>query len=137
VTLPVRAPIVLVVDDEGAVRGVARRILESDHYAVIEASSGDEAVELLSLGMPVDLLVTDLDMPGLTGEELARRFRAARPGLKVLYVSGVIDRLLDARPLLGDNEAFLTKPFSHAGLLQGVALLLYETLQKPGLGPEA
>jgi len=129
------APIVLVVDDDDAVRHVARRILESEAYAVIEASSGEEALTLLSCGMEVDLLLTDLDMPGLAGEDLAQMFRAARPDLKVLYVSGVIDRLLDERPVLGAGEAFLTKPFTHAGLLEGVALLLFETLRKPRLSP--
>ena len=123
-----RVPIVLVVDDEGAVRGVARRILESDDYAVIEASSGDEAAALLSIGMELDLLLTDLDMPGLTGEHLAQTFRADRPDLKILYVSGVVDRLLDERPVLGDGEAFLAKPFTQTGLLEAVALLLFGSL---------
>jgi CheY-like chemotaxis protein len=123
-------PIVLVVDDECAVRGVARRILESDNYAVIEASSGDEAMALLSVGMELDLLLTDLDMPGLPGEHLAQTFRADGRDLKVLYVSGVIDRLLDERPVLGEGEAFLTKPFTQTGLLEAVALLLFGSLTR-------
>ena len=127
-TLSRGAAVVLVVDDDDAVRAVARRILELDDYAVIDASSGDEAVALLSIGMEVDLLLTDLDMPGLTGEDLARAFRTARPDLKILYVSGVIDRLMDERPLLGEGEAFLTKPFAQAGLLEAVALLLFGSL---------
>jgi len=131
VTRPSIAPIVLVVDDECAVRGVARRILESEDYAVIEASSGDEAAALLSIGMELDLLLTDLDMPGLTGEELAQTFRGDRPDLKVLYVSGVIDRLLDERSVLGVGEAFLPKPFTQAGLLEAVGLLLFGTLKNP------
>src|SRR5438876_2642493 len=98
------APIVLVVDDDAAVRALARRMLESEGYAVIDASSGEEAVTLLAEGMEVDLLLTDLDMPGLAGEDLARIFRVARSDLKILYVSGVIDRLLDERPVLGDGE---------------------------------
>ncbi len=129
-TTSVRAPIVLVVDDEPGVRGVARRMLESDDYAIIEASSGDEAVALLSIGMEVDLLLTDLDMPGLTGEDLAHTFRTARPDLKVLYVSGVIDRLMDERLVFGEGEAFLTKPFTQSGLRQAVALLLFGGLSR-------
>ena len=125
-------PIVLVVDDEDAVLQAARRILESDGYRVIEASNGAEAVALLAKDTPVDLLMADLAMPGLSGEEMARQFRAARRDLKVLYVSGVIDRLLDERPVLWDGEAFLSKPFTADGLLEAVALLLYGTLKKKG-----
>jgi two-component system cell cycle sensor histidine kinase/response regulator CckA len=135
---PLRAaPTVLVVDDDDAVRAVARRILESDEYAVIEAASGDEAMTRLSSGLDIDLLLTDLDMPGLPGEDLAREFRELRPDLKILYVSGVIDRLLDERPVLGDDEAFLDKPFSHEGLLEAVALLLFGSLRKPRVSPTA
>jgi CheY-like chemotaxis protein len=123
-------PIVLTVDDESAVRAVTRRMLELDGYDVIEASSGDEAVVLLTTGMQVDLLLTDLDMPGLTGEDLARAFRTAYPDLKVLYVSGVIHRLMDERPVLGEGEAFLTKPFTQTGLLEAVALLLFGSLSR-------
>jgi two-component system, cell cycle sensor histidine kinase and response regulator CckA len=123
-------PTVLVVDDEDAIRQMARRILESDGYQVIEASNGAEAVTLLAKDTPVDLLMADLAMPELSGEEMARQFRAARRDLKVLYVSGVIDRLLDERPTLWEGEAFLSKPFTANGLLEAVALLLYGTLKK-------
>jgi two-component system cell cycle sensor histidine kinase/response regulator CckA len=123
-------PIVLIVDDEEGVRTVSRRILESDGYAVIEAASGDEAMALLSIGVEVDLLMTDLDMPGVRGEDLAGAFRTARADLDVLYVSGVIDRLMDERPLLGEGEAFLTKPFTPSGLLEAVALLLFGSLSR-------
>jgi CheY-like chemotaxis protein len=68
-------------------------------------------------------------MPELAGEEMARRFRAARPNLKVLYVSGVVDRMLDERALW-EGEAYLRKPFSSAGLREAVALLLFGTLKR-------
>ena len=123
-------PVVLVVDDEDAIRQMARRILEGDGYQVIEACDGAEAVKLLAKDTPVDLLIADLAMPELSGEEMARQFRAARRDLKVLYVSGVIDRLLDERPILWEGEAFLSKPFTPNGLREAVALLLYGTLQK-------
>jgi two-component system cell cycle sensor histidine kinase/response regulator CckA len=119
-----------VVDDEDAIRQMARRILESDGYQVIEASNGAEAVTLLAQGTPVDLLMADLAMPELSGEEMARQFRAVHRDLKVLYVSGVIDRLLDERPVLWEGEAFLSKPFTAKGLLEAVSLLLYGTLKK-------
>jgi two-component system cell cycle sensor histidine kinase/response regulator CckA len=123
-------PVVLVVDDEDSIRQMARRILEGDGYQVIEACNGVEAVKLLAKDTPVDLLMADLAMPELSGEEMARQFRAARRDLKVLYVSGVIDRLLDERPILWEGEAFLSKPFTPNGLREAVALLLYGTLKK-------
>jgi two-component system cell cycle sensor histidine kinase/response regulator CckA len=119
---------VLVVDDEAPIREIERRTLEACGYAVREAGSGAEAIELLSLGTPLDLLIADLDMPELTGDEMVRRIRATRPDLKVLYVSGHIDLLMDARPLW-DGEAFLEKPFNTTGLRQAVALLLYGTFK--------
>lgn len=123
-------PVVFVVDDEAAVRRVARRILETEGYRVIEATNGAEAVKLLTEDMAVDLLMADLDMPELTGEEMARQLRAKRPDLKVLYVTGNIDRLFTERPVLWEGEAFLEKPFTAEGLLEAVSLQLYGTLKK-------
>ena len=68
-------------------------------------------------------------MPELTGDEMVRRIRAARPELKVLYVTGHIDLVMDARPLW-EGEAFLEKPFNQTGLLEAVALLLHGTLKE-------
>jgi len=120
---------VLVVDDEAAIRKIERSTLEAGGYHVTEASSGTEAIELLSHGAPLDLLIADLDMPELTGDEMVRRIRAARPELKVLYVTGHIDLVMDARPLW-EGEAFLEKPFNQTGLLEAVALLLHGTLKE-------
>ena len=122
---------VLVVDDEAPIRQIARRVLEEDGYAVTEASDGLEAVELLARGVPPDVLMADLDMPKLGGDEMVRRVRATRPDLKVLYVTGHIDRLMDARPLW-EGEAYLDKPFTAAGLREAVSLLLHGTLKKRG-----
>jgi two-component system cell cycle sensor histidine kinase/response regulator CckA len=125
-----RPTTVLVVDDEAAIRLIERRTLEAGGYQVTEASSGSEAIELLSHGAPLDLLIADLDMPELTGDEMAGRIRAARPDLKVLYVTGHIDLVMDARPLW-EGEAFLEKPFNRTGLLEAVALLIHGTLKAP------
>jgi len=127
---PGEKPKVLVVDDEAPIRQIARRILEDDGYEVTEASNGLEAVAMLSQGVPLDLLIADLDMPELGGDEMVRRVRASRPDLKVLYATGHIDRLMDARPLW-EGEAFLDKPFGAAGLREAVSLLLHGTLKKP------
>jgi CheY-like chemotaxis protein len=120
---------VLVVDDEPAIRQIARRILEDGGYQITEAEGGLEAIALLAQGHPLDLLMADLDMPGLGGDEMVRRIRATRPDLKVLYVTGHIDRLMDARPLW-QGEAFLEKPFNAVGLREAISLLLHGTLKK-------
>jgi CheY-like chemotaxis protein len=114
---------VLVVDDEEGVRMVARRILESAGYAVIEAVNGADGLKTIEANTPVDLLMADLDMPVMRGEDMAVRIRALRPHLKCLYVTAHIDALMDERPLLWDGEAFLEKPFGSASLLEAVRLL--------------
>ena len=119
----------LVVDDEAPIREIARRILEGAGYRVTEASNGVEAIALLAQGAPLDLLIADLDMPQLGGDEMVRRVRATRPDLKVLYATGHIDRLMDSRSLW-EGEAFLDKPFGSAALLEAVSLLLHGTLKK-------
>ena len=120
-------PVVLVVDDEAPIREIERRILHQGGYQVIEASSAADALTALEDGKPIDLLIADLDMPEVSGDEMVRRIRVARPDLKVLYVTGHIDRLMDTRPLW-DGEAFLDKPFSMNGLVEAVTLLVYGKL---------
>jgi two-component system cell cycle sensor histidine kinase/response regulator CckA len=119
-----RAPTVLLVDDEAKVRQTARRMLEVDGYSVTEASSGFEAIELLSSGTPLDLLMADLDMPELGGIEMVRRLREGRPDLKVLFVTGRVELLLET-PRLWVGEAFLEKPFTQASLREAVSSLLW------------
>jgi two-component system cell cycle sensor histidine kinase/response regulator CckA len=123
-TRPEPGPMVLVVDDEAPVRTMEMRILESGGYRVAEASTAQDAFALLDKGTVPDLLIADLDMPELSGEQMVQLIHAARPHLKVLYVTGNIDRLLDVRSLLSDDEAFLDKPFTANGLLEAVSLLL-------------
>jgi two-component system cell cycle sensor histidine kinase/response regulator CckA len=127
---PSAAPaIVLLVDDEQPVREVQRRALELDGYVVKEAGSGLEGIEAIRPPAQIDLVVADLEMPGLGGAEMVRQIRMIRPDLPVLYVTGYIDRLLDARSLW-EREAFLDKPFSVAALREAVSLLLYGTVRR-------
>ena len=127
------APVVLTVDDEADVRRIIRRILERAGYSVLEASSGVEALDLLTSDAHLDLLIADVAMPGLAGEELARKILAARPDQKVLYVTGHAEQLFDARGTLWEGEAFLEKPFTTSGLIEAVSLLLYGTTEGPAL----
>ena len=122
--------VLLVVDDEEQVLELERRILETAGYQVMQASHGLEAIARLADGTPLDLLIADLNMPGLDGMEMVRRIRATRPNLKVLFVTGHVDRLMES-PRQWDHEAFVEKPFTPGSLREAVSLLLYGTLKKP------
>jgi two-component system, cell cycle sensor histidine kinase and response regulator CckA len=115
---------ILVVEDDDAVRHFARRILERAGYRVLAAESGVAALAVsAALDPPVDLLVTDVGMPGMDGRTLAGRLRAAQPGLPVLLVSGYPQ--VDRGPALSDDRiALLPKPYNAAALLREVGDLL-------------
>ena len=105
---------VLVVDDEPAVLQAAARILRRNGYTTVEASTGEQALSLLS-SHDIRLLLTDSIMPGMTGLTLASRAAALRPGLRVLHMSG------HTPPDMADGrEAFIMKPFTAEALLDRV-----------------
>jgi len=116
---------VLVAEDEELVREVLTDVLESAGHTVLTAASGEEALERARAhGGPLDLVVSDVVMPGLAGPELARRLRAERPGLPVLLLSGYTGGSA-ARPEGRAGEvAFLEKPVGPAALLERVEALL-------------
>jgi two-component system cell cycle sensor histidine kinase/response regulator CckA len=116
---------VLIVDDETSLRQFADRVLREAGYTTVVASDGPEAIEIAATLEPLDLLVTDVMMPQMTGDELARRLRQSRPELKVLYLTGFSDRLFKEKATLWADEAFLDKPCSVKGLRQAVSLLLF------------
>jgi two-component system, cell cycle sensor histidine kinase and response regulator CckA len=112
---------ILVVDDEDAIRELARRILTREGYEVIAASGGEEALTLLAdRDEQVDLLLTDVIMPRMSGKELAERFASLRAGARVLYMSGYTDRLIG----LDEVDALIEKPFNRDGLLDAVGRAL-------------
>ena len=115
---------VLVVDDEQAMRQLVSRYLAGDCH-VVQAGSGSEALALVADGSGLDVLVTDEMMPEMEGHELARRFRAQNPDLKVLYLTGHADRLFDAKDYMWESEAYLEKPFTRDGLRQAVAQVVF------------
>jgi len=116
---------VLIVDDEGSVRQFVDRALREAGYTTTVASDGPEAIKVAATLDPLDILVTDLMMPQMTGDELARRLRQSRQDLKVLYLTGYSDRLFKEKTTLWADEAFLEKPCSVKGLRQAVSLLLF------------
>jgi CheY-like chemotaxis protein len=91
----------------------------------MEASSGREALERIANGPNLDLLITDLRMPAMEGDELARHVRTLDPNVKVLYLTSYADGLFAGRELLGAGEAYLDKPFTAEALREAVALLLF------------
>jgi len=99
------------------------------------ASDGTEAVEAAHAQKGFDILVTDLMMPQMTGDELARRLRQEEPALKVLYLTGFADRLFKEKSTLWEDEAFLEKPCSVKGLLQAVSLLYSGQLDAKDVTP--
>jgi two-component system cell cycle sensor histidine kinase/response regulator CckA len=111
--------VVLVVDDEEAVRRIARLILERAGHCVLEAPDGLQALELLyTYSGPIDLVVCDVVMPHLTGTELVKRLRKEQPNLKVLLISGQIED----SPVVGVE--LLRKPFTAQALQSAVMALL-------------
>jgi len=112
---------ILLVEDEELVRKLARRVLEGHGYSVMVAGSGKAALELVegSEGR-LDLLVTDVVMPGMSGRQLAEELRARQSLLKVLYVSGYTDDAIVRHGVLEQDVAFLQKPFGPEALLRKV-----------------
>jgi CheY-like chemotaxis protein len=128
---------VLVADDEPGVRALARRILESGGYSVLEAAHGGEALEVMAGPTHIDFLIADLDMPVMRGEEMTSKIRAIRPDLRVLYVTAHSEQLFKQRPELIEGEAFLDKPFTVRGLLEAVSLLKVGYINAPPPAPPA
>jgi PAS domain S-box-containing protein len=116
---------ILLVEDEDAVRAVARRVLAAQGYSVLEAFDGAEALTLAARHRGViHLLVTDVVMPLKTGPQVAAEILTQRPGIKVLYVSGHVDEAIVSLPLGGANTAFVQKPFTHDRLTAAVRAVL-------------
>jgi two-component system cell cycle sensor histidine kinase/response regulator CckA len=123
-----RRPVALIVDDEESVRGYVERVLRDAGYDTAVAAGGPEALAAAERIGAFDVLVTDVMMPDMTGDELARRLRGSDPKLKVLYLTGYSDRLFKEKMTLWEDEAFLDKPCSVKGLREAVALLCFNTL---------
>ena len=116
---------ILLVEDEEAVRGLTRRCLESSGYTVLQASNAEEALPIAaSHAGRLDLLLTDVIMPGASGPELALRVLELRPGTRVLYVSGYTDLSMASQGVLDDGAFFLQKPFTPQTLARKVREVL-------------
>ncbi len=117
---PRGSEVVLLVEDEDAVRKLARKVLEASGYAVLDARDGRQGLAMCEAHKgPIDLLVTDVVMPELGGRELAEFALKLRPGMKVLFMSGHTQDVV-LKEGVQKGAAFLQKPFTPAGLAQRV-----------------
>jgi nitrogen-specific signal transduction histidine kinase len=116
---------VLLVEDESQVRRLVFEVLQARGYKVLAAKDGLEAIPLEeNYADRIDLLITDVVMPGMSGRELAKHVTAARPDTKVLFMSGYTDDAVLRHGVTGPGTAFLQKPFALEDLLQRVRALL-------------
>jgi PAS domain S-box-containing protein len=112
---------ILLVEDEESLRTMAARILARNGYLVSAAGSGAEAVRrAVDLANPVDLLVSDMIMPGMLGIEVVARVRAARPRVPALFISGYAQQVLDFHGIPAQDHDILQKPFTETDLLSRV-----------------
>ena len=117
--------LVLVVDDEPGVRDLVCRTLRDGGFRTLEASHGGEALELVEAGAdPIDLIVTDVVMPGMDGRELGRRLSQSRPTLPILYISAYDVNDIFRRGSPRTSAPFLQKPFPPERLINSVEQLL-------------
>jgi PAS domain S-box-containing protein len=118
---------VLIVEDDDALRNLARLILQPQGYSILEAQNGEEALRV-SEGHkgPIDLMITDVVMPGMSGPKLAEALLPLRPDMKVLYVSGYTDNTIVRHGMLDSDLSFLQKPFSPETLARKVREVLDE-----------
>ena len=104
---------VLVVEDQSEVRAFAVKALSARGYRVLEAADGAQALALCDRHKgAINVLLTDVVLPGMNGRELADRFRAARPGIKIIYTSGYSEDLIAHRGVLHQGVAYLPKPYT-------------------------
>ena len=122
---PSRGPTVLIVEDEDTLRRLVRRVLEADGKRVLDAADGTEALKLLEReGGAVDLLITDVIMPGMNGPELVEHVSARWPDLRVVYSSGYTDSRLAGRGFDENAVDMLRKPYTVDELRARVADVL-------------
>ncbi len=131
--LPLGSETILVVEDDVLLREVTCEFLQSGGYAVLSAGSAEEALHLAeSHDGPIDVLLTDVIMPKMNGRELASRLVTARPGTKVLYVSGYADGIVrdGVHAPLKEGLAFLQKPYTRNAVMRKIREILDSQLVK-------
>jgi two-component system, cell cycle sensor histidine kinase and response regulator CckA len=120
---------ILLVEDEASVRQLVRETLEAGGYKLLEAENGEAALRVASSHSgPIDILITDVVMPGMSGQELSRQLCISDPALKVLYLSGYTEDSIIHEGALEAGTAFLQKPFTLQALSRKVREVLRTTI---------
>lgn len=117
---------VLVIEDDSAVRLIISNVLQDLGYACLEASDGQAALPILTSNSPLDLLITDVGLPGMNGRQIAEIARQHRPDLKILFVTGYAEHATGHAPFLARGMEMVTKPFA----LDALALKIRDMLRK-------
>jgi PAS domain S-box-containing protein len=116
---------ILLVEDQEMVRSLARRVLEQKGYEVLEASNGSSAINIIqSHERPIDLILTDVVMPGMNGKDLVDRILEIRPNIKPLFMSGYTEDAIAQHGVLEEGTEFIQKPFRPGELLDKVRRVL-------------
>jgi two-component system cell cycle sensor histidine kinase/response regulator CckA len=116
---------ILLVEDQDAIRSLLAQILERKGYTVLPARDGREALLLSEKHMAeIDLMITDIVMPQMSGHELVCKLSATRPSMRILYISGYADRSLEQMGGASSEFAYLEKPFSPDVLMREVRAVL-------------
>src|SRR5438874_2084028 len=120
-----RPTTILLVEDEPEVRNVICRVLGKHGFTVLQAADGLDALELLnSQTAPIDLLISDVVMPNMNGIELRKRLLETRPDLKVIFLSGYPEGMLQRETLSAKNTFLIEKPFTPSQLADKVKAVL-------------
>jgi CheY-like chemotaxis protein len=120
---------VLIVEDEPVVRGLIVEVLEDLGYRTLEAADGPAGLKILQSKQPIDLLVTDVGLPGVNGRQVADQAREWRPDLKVLFITGYAENATRAAGFLDFGMEMITKPFAVEALGQRVRSILAQRKQ--------
>ena len=125
---------VLVVEDEAVVRGLIVEVLDELGYHAIEAADGPSGLAILQSDQRIDLLITDIGLPGLNGRQVADGGRVSRPDLSVLFMTGYAENAALASGFLDPGMALITKPFTMDALANRVREIIEKsrkTVEKP------
>jgi len=134
--LPSGSETVLLVEDDSSVRLLASEMLRMNGYTVLQARSGREALDLIRRhGQPIQLLLTDVVMPEMSGRQLAKGVADIQPGIRVLYMSGYTDGVIAHHGILDAGVAYLQKPFTADFLARKVREVLDARAGRSPVGP--
>jgi CheY-like chemotaxis protein len=129
ISVPRGSETILLVEDEDVVRGLTKKILMQAGYNVLDAKGGEEAIRMCRAHHgPIELLVTDVVMPELSGKEVADRLLELRPTIRILFMSGYTDEAIIQHGVLDANVEFIQKPFTWIALTRKVRDVLNHNL---------